>query len=148
MRLAIVHPDSGVSPQFTVNDGRTCLAAGRQHKCRPRTRTTSHHLATGLSLLAMPGAGQGRKTKTHGPHLYVCQEPKALIRVSRPCPQKHQMRLYVCHQMRRSLTFARFARTFLKAKLVFLSKEYFCPEFDSCLKTDSSLNADSCLNTD
>ena len=42
---------------------------------------------------------------SHGPRLYVC----------------HQMRLYVCHQIRllnlqrsslRSLTFARFARTF------------------------------------
>ena len=45
----------------------------------------------------------------------------SLKRVSRVCPPKHQMRLYVCHQMRlpspqrsslRSLTFARFAHTF------------------------------------
>ena len=43
----------------------------------------------------------------------------------------------------RSLTFARFARTFFnKAKLTFLSQE------NSCLNIDSHLNTDSCLNTD
>ena len=58
---------------------------------------------------------------SHGPRLYVCQAPNAFICVSGVAPPKHQMRLYVCHQMRllnpqrsslRSLTFARFARTF------------------------------------
>ena len=61
----------------------------------------------------------------HQMRLYVCP---ALP----PPPPKHQMRLYVCHQMRlyvchqmrllnpqrsslRSLTFARFARTFLNS---------------------------------
>ena len=72
----------------------------------------------------------------HGPRLYVCQAPNAFICVSSVALPKHQMRLYVCHQMRlyvchqmrlyvchrmrllmqrsslRSLTFARFARTF------------------------------------
>ena len=76
----------------------------------------------------------------HGPRLYVCQAPNAFICVSSVAPPKHQMRLYVCHQMRlyvchqmrlyvchqmrllnpqrsslRSLTFARFARTFFNS---------------------------------
>ena len=67
------------------------------------------------------------KAVDHGPRLYVCQgfAPKHQMRLY-VCHQMrlyvcHQMRLYVCHQMRlpspqrssvRSLTFARFARTF------------------------------------
>ena len=75
----------------------------------------------------------------HEPRLYVCQAPNAFICVSSVAPPKHQMRLYVCHQMRlyvchqmrlyvchqmrlltqrssfRSLTFARFARTFFNS---------------------------------
>ena len=69
---------------------------------------------------------------SHGPRLCVCQAPNAFICVSGVAPPKHQMRLCVCHQMRlyvchqmrlqnpqrsslRSLTFARFARTFFNS---------------------------------
>ena len=51
--------------------------------------------------------------------------------------------VYVCvtnsqRSLLRSLTFARFARTFFQqSKLEFLSKEHSCPNTDSCLNTDS-----------
>ena len=93
----------------------------------------------------------------HQMRLYVCHQMRLYV-----C---HQIRLYVCHQMRyalnpqrsslRSLTFARFARTFFQqSKLEFLSEEHSCLNTDSCLvidscvNTDSGLNTDSCLNAD
>ena len=92
---------------------------------------------------------QMRSYVCHQMHLYVCHQLRLHV-----C---HQMRLHVCHQMRllnpqrsslRSLTFARFARTFFLSKLEFLSKEHSCLSTDSCLNTDSCVNTDSCLNTD
>ena len=59
------------------------------------------------------------------PNAFICVSPNAFICVSPNALYVcHQMRLYVCHQMRplnpqrnslRSLTFARFARTFFNS---------------------------------
>ena len=67
-----------------------------------------------------PPKHQMRLYVCHQMRLYVCHQMRLYVCHQMRLYVCHQMRLYVCHQMRllmqqsslRSLTFARFARTF------------------------------------
>ena len=83
------------SLEWTSICKRTHDKTARCHSWRRSVR----RCANGILEVEINVVKKGRG-EAHGPRLYVCQAPNAFIYVSSVAPPKHQMRLYVCHQMR------------------------------------------------